>query len=325
MTMPPSVINVQKDPFLTHTEKLEQGNPAANPYLSQPPPRQKPARHSAQIWLQSSVLPFTIFTTLLLLFTFMYHKHPVVPWILVFLSVDLAIFGCWPPRSDRGGRAASDWALMAFCLFAVLAGTIAGLVCYEVISPWVHIRYLQHYSGVRPGGDPRAYSDAGVLSFSSDSRLDPSSSAGFEEWPVRYCAAPVVSVDHTEAATFWAVGVNCCDKRGGFWCGASETSHATPLSPKLGVRILPAFNLGKRILLGHDHGEQFRRAVKMAAGAYGFRAPREPIIVDWVTDVESEATRAWWIAVFHVLVATAGAAVASLACGQMAVKAYHHM
>lgn len=258
-------------------------------------------RNSYTLYMMSVALPFAIVFTLLFLFSFVYHLAPALPWFVAFIAAEVAVFGCWPPQNPLG-RTRWDWAPMIVNLLAVFFGVTAGLENYTQISPMVHINYLHHYGGVRPSANPDAYVDAGVLGFARDARLDATQSAGYFSWPHRYCVAPIVSDNPEETVSFWAAGMNCCDARGRFWCGDADDDDthggAGSTAKMIGIRIMPSLNIGRWIWHGHEADKLYNLAVGMAAGSYGLKIPRNPIVVGWVKDVDHEA----WVATFTAVI-----------------------
>ncbi|CAK0872052.1 unnamed protein product, partial [Prorocentrum cordatum] len=112
-----------------------------------------------------------------------------------------------------------------------ILGILLGIPNSTTMEPWIHVNQLRRHSDVLPTWDPRLAADAGILHFAAGAALDVGASAGFQAWPHTYCAAPVVDNSTGDAGDadpvgFFAVGVDCCDRRGGFTCDGAE-DHQT--------------------------------------------------------------------------------------------------
>lgn len=257
------------------------------------------------LWVQTMVLPPAMFAAIVIFFTYAYHWQPLLPWIAAGSGIILATFGTWPvPKLPSTSpvpipRTIWDFAPAIMNNLMVFAAVLVGLSTYSIITPWVHLRFLNRYTSVRPGAPPGAYTDAGVLAFSPDARLDATRSVGFEDWPHRYCVAPIVNPGFPEPSTFWAGGIDCCDVQGDFWCGDAYYTHST--SKAVGIRMYSGTDVFWRALGGPALGDVFRKAARMGGAKYGLEVPLEPIIVWWVMD--PGAIEAWAITKASIWVA----------------------
>merc|ERR1712232_39755 len=84
------------------------------------------------------------------------------------------------------------------------------------------------YRSVDPGALSATKVDASVIDFTDSTIVDPDRAAGYMFEGSLYCAAPVVSITTKQTGSFWAVGQDCCDRKGGFSCGdvADEKVHS---------------------------------------------------------------------------------------------------
>jgi len=248
-------------------------------------------------------MPTVFFVVLVTLFTYAYAFSPIAPWAIAVLSADIAIVRCWPPALGQKGRNRWDWSPMFICIFAVGAGVSLGLVNYSNIEAWIHATYLNEYKEVTASTSPEAVADAGVLKFASGTSVDVASSAGYRAWPYTYCAAPIVGQDSPEDPVgFWAVGVNCCNSRGGFDCDSTPDKEA-----RHGIR-LDSHRLDH--IYGRNVKENFLRAVDMSAAANGLVAAKSPALVAWHKSAADVASASWWTATFVLMLSAASA----LAC-----------
>lgn len=126
-----------------------------------------------------------------------------------------------------------EWVFVvgAFCLQAVLVGMFIGFICYyQEIMYYNAYMGLRTYTNVNAGISSNAFGDGGVIHFAAGSHVDNSRSVGFKSrWDGhRYCVAPVVdnSMSQSDPIYFYAVGVDCCNSRGGFTCGDSTNPDA---------------------------------------------------------------------------------------------------
>lgn len=258
---------------------------------------------SVQLWLGAR-LPFAAFVTIVGLFTYMYHISPITPWLIVFFSLDFAIIVCWPPKQiGTKRRSFWDWGPMFSWFFAVGFAIVFGLVNYGILESWINTAFLPEYKNVSPTTDPMALSDAGVLRFAPGTILDTSSSAGFKFWFSTFCAAPVVGRDPQAAPiTFWAVGVGCCNSRGGFTCDSAEDKSASSAMP------LRPHNLGPEIT---DH---YNQAINMAAAANDLEIAKDHVFVMWHKDPAGFGKWTWWISTLLFISLTLIALCACCAC-----------
>jgi hypothetical protein len=234
-------------------------------------------------------LPFLYFFMLLSLFSYGYHSTPVLAWFVAVLCTDVSVVGAWPQVGARpGGRNRWDWLPMVLSLGAVGFGVLMGIYTNHIMEPWLHARYLDHYDEVLPSSTPAAVFDAGIIRFAENTRLDVYSSVGYKVWPHMYCAAPIVGDSSDAPVGFWAVGANCCNSRGDFWCGDAGDSNA-----RSGLRIESHW-AGKSA--GHDVNENFMKAVRMAGAVYNLQIPETQILLQWYRHPYTVANRSWWFA-----------------------------
>lgn len=258
---------------------------------------------STLLWLGAR-LPFAAFIIILVLFTYVYHISPIVPWLAVFFSLNIAIFVTWPPKEIGGkSRTVWDWASMWSWLFAVGFAVGLGLVNYNIIEAWVNTAFLREYKDVLPSADPMTVIDGGILNFASGTRLDVEKSAGYKFWLYNYCAAPIVGKDPFAApVTFWAVGVGCCSSRGEFTCNSAEDKDAKSAMP------LRAVNLGPEITA------HYNSAIRMSAAANDLDVSREHVFVAWHKEPHKVGDGAWWLATMLFIVLSLVAFCSCITC-----------
>lgn len=280
-----------------------EGQPVRSPQIQPDAPQTAGMPLHLQLWLGAR-LPFVAFVVILLLFTYMYHISPIVPWMAVFFSLNIAIFVTWPPKEIGGKRRTIwDWSSTWSWLFAVGFALALGLINYGIIESWVNTAFLREYDNVHPNSDPVAFSDGGILNFASDSRLDTSMSAGFKFWLYNYCAAPVVGKDpFAGPVTYWAVGIGCCGSRGEFTCNSASDEGARSAMP------LRAHNIGPEITA------HYNSAIRMAAAAHDLDVSRKHVFVMWHKDPHKVGASAWWLSTIIFLVLTLVAFCSCITC-----------
>jgi len=224
-------------------------------------------------------VPWVLFQTLLVPFIYLYHHYFMAVYMIVFGG--FAVSGCLIliNASRQKGAAGGNWYLYLgiLCLIACIAATWAGLYVYYT-KMFFYYNYMERrtYTDVLPIEPASAHMDAGKMVFARDARVDVTRSVGFAAGSY-YCVAPILD-DEGSIGTrveYWAAGVDCCSARGDFACDGAWDPKA-----KSGLVVLDT-GLG---WLFPSPLENFKKAVKEAEGAYRFVAPKNPILVRWVTN-----------------------------------------
>lgn len=195
------------------------------------------------------------------------------------------------------GRA---WKALAFaCLVgAVLGGYLGFYDRWRYLYPYFVYSRSPYYTDVLPSAFPDAYRDAGYLTFSEESYVDGSKGLGYRSGEL-WCVAPIVGQQNPpgadlqqKRANFWAVGKNCCQKRGSFNCASSFKDVA-----KGGLVIFDFSRDGSPVV------PTYQLAIAAAAQTYDLIVPDEPILVSWATkpddaipEIYSEAVSFVWTA-----------------------------
>lgn len=262
--------------------------------------------------LLAAHLPAVWFSLLVGLFTYKYHDAPIAPWFAALIGLDIVLVSAWPVHVPARTWTKWEWLPMFAGLAAVGLGVGIGIPNNTTMEAWFHVQQLPHHSDVLPSWDPRLAADAGVLHFAPGAALDVGASAGYRAWPHTYCAAPVV--DNTtgdgDPVGFFAVGRNCCDRRGGFACDGAEDPDV-----RTGVRVTAhALN---DFWTWQDAGDNFRRAARMSAAANGKELKEPLVLLIWTSDVDSLASSSWWWATGVFIVCLA---VSVLWCGLGSIR-----
>lgn len=280
---------VPGDPFATHEEQQT---------------RPKAVLESRVVYLGAH-MPLIVFILVGGLFTYEYHTRPAVVWLAAFLALDVVVVAGWP--SKRRGVYASGlpsdpvlWLPLLFGLVWLALAIVFGTWNASWIEKYTWASSLRSHSDVLPADDPRIYADAGVLRFADGTQLDIDAAAGFKTWPNTFCAAPIRGPNDPQGPLgFWAVGINCCNSRGGFTCNSAADPKA-----QSGIRLSRDAPLGEEGAAGRGAAGLggYGKAVRMAAAAIGEVAAEAPVLVSWERSPQVAAQRAWWYATTAFLV-----------------------
>lgn len=249
-------------------------------------------------------LPALAFVLIVGFFTYVYHVIPIAPWAIVFFGSVFAVVMCWPPSYiGMKKRTWGDWGPMASWFIALTLGIVIGQINYGIFESWINTTFLRHYENISSKTPSAAVVDAGVLKFEPGTVLQTTMSAGYKFWFYNYCAAPIAGDNPTAAPiTFWAVGVGCCDSRGGFTCDSAADASARSAVP------LRRYNLNEEIAEHYDH------AVRMSAAANDLEVAKDKLFVYWTKDPKAMGQSVWWMCTATFLIMTLAAACACMAC-----------
>lgn len=162
------------------------------------------------------------------------------------------------------------WVATQVGLLAVLLGLCTGVYAREAyMHPYYTIALQAEYKDVLASSPGAAYADAGKITFASSSQVDSGSSVGFQDRST-YCVAPIVDsgLRQTPRVSFWAIGYDCCEAKGDFWCGSGG-------DPAAGVRVPPDTALVKE-------RQKFRQAAKQAAATNNLQLGNDLVFLHWV-------------------------------------------
>jgi len=156
---------------------------------------------------------------------------------------------------------------------------------------YLHVQFLEGFEvyqesprfyDVLPSEPAGPRQEAASIVFGPGTFIDTTRSVSFQGIQP-YCVAPIINRDMTGVNTigFWAVGKNCCDIRGRFWC--AQTNSATDATSKVK-------SMGGMVVLKQSpsYNPHYIHAVNMAADVYGLRIDASPVLVRWGLSV-SEA------------------------------------
>eukprot|EP00435_Cladocopium_sp_Y103_P021190 s1263_g5.t1 len=184
------------------------------------------------------LVPWVAFALSLVIFICLYHDHAVLVWILQILCTLLAL--CTVLTGHRV-RDAMIISLGFLSLASIALGAAAGT--------WLEAEYLQRfwqlyrassYQLILPSSDPSQLPMDSFLRFSDGTVLDDFHALGYLAKGNTYCVAPIrLTGSSSEPVRYWAVGKNCCDRRGTFNCGP-QPEHAAVIAEHLDETFLRA-------------------------------------------------------------------------------------
>lgn len=208
------------------------------------------------------------------------NGQPVVLGIMpLVLLVLCGAFIRW--HYKRGNNA--EVVLGLLCFAAIVTGLFVGLFAiFRYLQEYHRLSQGASYFNVFPNELAAGKSDATTISFTSDTAVDQNTTYGYLD--VRslatYCVAPVSDGIKLGDGNiqYWAAGVNCCEPRGKFTCGAASDRKAHA------AFVLPT--------AWKDH-PGFSAAVKGAEAAYGVKSGSKYLLVQWAQDPVGYRNRLW--------------------------------
>jgi len=217
-------------------------------------------------------VPWFLFILVCALMGFVFHAYPksvvAVVVAMLALSVMHSLLGISNPKHR-------SWIpLGGLCALAVGLGMCCGLVAFR-LNLFYYWSYQNDraYTNVLPSDDAVGYGDAGKMIFAEESRVDTTRALGYKSGYM-YCVAPILDDADATKVQFWAVGQDCCGKRGGFTCDDSWDPQA-----RAGMVVRDDGRV-----FGDSLRDSYMHAVKMAEASYGIITVEQPIFVRWVVN-----------------------------------------
>jgi len=219
------------------------------------------------------LLPWILFCASFLPIGLMEEK--ALSWLAMAMVV-IIVAGFWWLSSGRAFK------LMAFaCLAFAATGTYLGTYGrWKFLAPYHLYSRSPFLLDVLPSDSPEAYRDIGYIGFSRDARIDASKGLGYRSDKL-WCVAPILGYEQLmppasseaalkqERANFWAVGQDCCQKRGSFSCSDMDKKvHG-------GIALLDTGRGPTSVI------STYKKAVAAAAKTYGLVTPEDPILIRW--------------------------------------------
>lgn len=263
-------------------------------------------------WAQKFVIliPWGLFSLTLILGVTLRHSSVPVTMALTgcFLVSSLAMILFWFQGQRRGPI--SHLTMGVLCVLATTAGFATAVYGWD--HHWRQFWWTQ--TGFRDAATsaltPAASrADHSILNFWDENRsttfngtrVDNLKSAGYKDTDY-YCVAPILAPASAGAGlarvNFWAVGVNCCQRYGGFTCdNAREWNAGIGLVMLNGGMPCPTCNADK-----------FKMAIAKAEAMHGLVSVEGALFVRWVGESSHLET---WLALRSIgyLVLCAGVAL----------------
>jgi len=219
-------------------------------------------------------LPWLIFFVIVALFLFTYHDMAIIVWVLIVLCIALSLLFLILGMSVG---LKSFIAIGLLCLGSTFVATTVGM--------WISDEYLERYykfddsnlQSVDPTVAPDSKAqDVSVFNFINDTFIDDARTVGFVAGGDIYCVAPVSFPEKPDVAVqYWATGVNCCEQRSNFDCGAARDPEASS-----GV-------------VADDYAEMYHKAILMAQAIHGLGSTNTSRFVNIINSADAMQGGLW--------------------------------
>jgi len=196
------------------------------------------------------------------------------------------------------------WIRTLCMITALTALVIGGRNYHATFAPYWVASHGRSYQDVSPTATASGHADAGTILFKNGTMLDESKAIGLRLYGRTYCVAPIITrqAASTEAEAgapgpavqFWAVGLDCCEKRASFECDDAGDADA-----KGGVALYTPDDgeeaLMRQILAPRIFRAGYVRAIEGATALYGLQSASSPVLVRWTKEPDF-LERKWLIA-----------------------------
>lgn len=253
-------------------------------------------------------VPWLLYIFVFVVWTVIRHYSYVAAMIVsvVVYGFFLGMLAMWLAGSRSG--ALSLFALSVLCLSSATIGVILGQVGWQGLYRqywWMQTGHWTENSSAQTSAGARV--DAAVVGFwntASNSTfagtsVDTTRSAGYKD-DLRYCVAPVLSPDSISGGlirvNYWAVGIDCCQHVGSFYCDDSRSSTG-------GYGVVA---LDGGFPCPTCNNEKFRRAVEKAEAAHGLVSTSGALFVRYVSDPHAVGRKLFWLGFVYALLTVLG-------------------
>lgn len=226
-----------------------------------------------------ALVPSLVFDIVNVVIALMSYRHFGIAVFVVVTCVILAVVFLISSSYSRTGPYYIYMSVLSFV--AIANATWCGsLISANYWAQYWSYEFGATYTNVSPMEPAAGYSDAGLVGFTSGALVDSEQALGVHapQGP-KYCVAPVFDESQQTRAEFWAVGLDCCESRIGFFCDSAGDEKA-----KSGL-VLPDT---ESMFAPHSH-ERFHDVVKQAAATYRIEIPETPVLLRWAADAEKLA------------------------------------
>lgn len=233
------------------------------------------------------LLPWLCFSAALCL-SLLHHTDFNFAWlfggVIAFVCTLFTAFGC-----ATGTGVTTAVGLLSVGAVA-LALPIGSAIQVEYMEDYWHLTGGATYRDVDPKLPSAAFLDASIVEFTEDAEVHVQHGVGYMNAGRVYCVAPISSANfRAPRPTFWAVGQDCCDSRGKFFCGPSQE---------------PPVQLAG--LTTPDETGFYAKAVRMAGSVYDFESPsaNELLFMEWTGNAKGFVDTLFWSAAVMVAAAS---------------------
>lgn len=239
-------------------------------------------------------------------------RHYSVVAATIISVIVYGIFGVMFAMWLSGVRSGplSLFALSVLCLGTATLGIILGQVGWEHVyrqywwvrtGHWTENDSAQTMAGARVDAAVVGFwnTQSGSSSTVAGTSVDPTRSASYKDGS-RYCVAPVLSPDSISGGlirvNYWAIGIDCCQNVGSFYCDDSRSyAGAYGVVALDGGFPCPTCN-----------NEQFRKAVEKAEAAHGLVSTSGALFVQYVSDPHAVVRGFFWRGFVYVVLTSIG-------------------
>eukprot|EP00746_Dinoflagellata_sp_MGD_P164975 gnl/MRDRNA2_/MRDRNA2_93983_c0_seq1.p1 gnl/MRDRNA2_/MRDRNA2_93983_c0~~gnl/MRDRNA2_/MRDRNA2_93983_c0_seq1.p1 ORF type:complete len:306 (-),score=36.33 gnl/MRDRNA2_/MRDRNA2_93983_c0_seq1:74-991(-) len=241
------------------------------------------------------LVPWLIFVTGIILFSFLYTIFPVVVWLILLgcllYALRLMVMGAW------GGRVGTMMLGASILLACVLSAAIGLQANKKYLDEYWRLQHGNTYSNVLPSEPAMSHDDASVLIFTEGTILDTNRASGYQTPGRIHCVAPILNaLDFDGLVEYWAVGTNCCHARGDFTCNDALDPNARS-GVVLGIYPGPVRTTSPPTSLSVDHADatvllrsnedlatEWVPAIRAAEATFGVVAAERALLVRWSAD-----------------------------------------
>lgn len=249
-----------------------------------------------------STPPFLLFALMLFVFSFLSGSNPTLCVILAGICIAFAVLFFSIGKGHVKGPIYTFVSILAFI------GTINGIMAGSSIQARFFGNYWNYkdrpiYTDVLPTDPASARADGGIINFASNAVVDTMRSGHISSSKGRrFCVAPILDESQQARAEYWAVGMDCCEGRVGFYC-----DDAQDIDAKTGAVV---FDIASRFTA--DPYAMYMDAVKQASARNGLAIPQSPVLVRWVKESSTVTDGLWREGWMHILASLAFYGIASL-------------
>lgn len=245
-------------------------------------------------WYSALGMPAPMFLLISSTFGFFLQIFPALPLLLLLAFAGSILY----TFAGRRLASAPESARFLSCVLAAVLAPLCGYYAHEAqIGTFYDLAFGNEYRDVFASSNADAYADAGTIHFASSSMVDADRSLGYRHDGRDYCVAPILDrgVEQVRDIGFWAVGLDCCERRGGFDCPLGEWGSASARASGVRVQVKGLFV---------DLDTHYRAAVEQAGKVYDVVPVDRPVLVRVVKDPTAEHRLALLLGIATILVGT---------------------